>query len=310
MYFILRKMRFAHFSQNKIHLLFEPTILCGIIAVNQPHLVSVAMLPACRRPKCVGHGERNQASMRISRHCYAITGLASVLPWTVNAGIIAGDPTTLVVDTGPNMQAARTIYGYAKSVRLVNRLLVVNTEGHLDHIGGNSLFYEQGIDIYGHHAIARTDEELDEECALINALIPERVRREHEEARIFYASTKIVNPNKLIDGDTHIDLGSFSVQVLATPGHTVTNISVFAPTDGVLFCGDCIVSAYLPNMEEGGSAEWQTWLASLARFEELAPEIVVPGHGEVLRGREITTEISRTRKVLETAIRTGQAPTF
>ena len=96
--------------------------------------------------------------MRISRHCYAITGLASVLPWTVNAGIIAGDAITLVVDTGANTQAARTIYGYAKSVRTDNRLLVVNTERHLDHIGGNSLFHEQGVDIYGHQGIARTDE--------------------------------------------------------------------------------------------------------------------------------------------------------
>src|SRR5215469_15927519 len=116
----------------------------------------------------------NQASMKISRHCYAITGLASALPWTVNAGIIAGDPTTLVVDTGANMQAARTIFGYARSVRQANRLLVVNTERHLDHIGGNSLFHEQGIDIYGHPAINRTDEDLAEECMHRNELISER----------------------------------------------------------------------------------------------------------------------------------------
>ena len=44
--------------------------------------------------------------MKVSRHCYAVTGLAFLPPWSVNAGLIAGQAKTLVVDTGANMQAA------------------------------------------------------------------------------------------------------------------------------------------------------------------------------------------------------------
>src|SRR5258708_5557780 len=98
--------------------------------------------------------------MKISRHCYAITGLAFIPPWTVNSGFIAGAVTTLVVDTGATMQAARTIYGYASCARPNNRLLVINTERHLDHVGGNSLFRDQNCDIYGHPGILRHEEEL------------------------------------------------------------------------------------------------------------------------------------------------------
>jgi glyoxylase-like metal-dependent hydrolase (beta-lactamase superfamily II) len=247
--------------------------------------------------------------MKISQHCYAITGLAFLPPWTVNAGLVAGESTTLVVDTGATMQAARTIYGYARSVRPANRLLALNTERHLDHISGNSLFNEQGVAIYGHHAIARRDEELELAIGELNAYMPDHVRREQNEARIFYASTRIVNPDRLIERETIIDLGSFSVQVLLTPGHTVTNLSLFVPTDGVLFCGDCLVNAYLPNLEEGGPVEWQTWLTSLTRIEDLAPEMIVPGHGEVLYRADIARELQRTRAILETALDRGKAPT-
>ncbi len=248
--------------------------------------------------------------MKISQHCYAITGLAFLPPWTVNAGLIAGESATLVVDTGATMQAARTIYGYARSVRPANRLLAINTECHLDHMSGNSLFHEQGVAIYGHHAIARTEAELEGAIGALNACLPDRVRREQNEARIFYAGTHIVNPDRLIEQDTIIDLGSFSVQVVLTPGHTVTNLSIFVPTDGVLFCGDCLVTAYLPNLEEGGPTEWQTWLHSLARLEDLSPEVIVPGHGEVLYRPEIAREVQRTRAILETALASGKAPTM
>ncbi len=247
--------------------------------------------------------------MKLSRHCYAITGLAFIPPWSVNAGFITGEVATLVVDTGATMQAARTIYGYASAARPHNRLLVVNTERHLDHVSGNSLFREMGCDIYGHPQIVRQPEDLAGAIAEFNECIPSQVRRQHGEARVFYASTRLVNPNKPTSGEGQIDLGSFSVQLLPTPGHTETNISIFVPMDSVLYCGDCLVSAYLPNLEDGTIHNWQTWLHSLARIEALAPEIVVPGHGEVLRGPEITAEIQRTRQFLEQAILSGHAPT-
>ena len=247
--------------------------------------------------------------MKISRHCYAITGLAFIPPWSVNSGFVVGGATTLVVDTGATMQTARTIHGYASCARPQNRLLAINTERHLDHVGGNSLFRELGSDIYGHPAIRRHEEELTGAVAELNACIPGSTRRQQEEARIFYASTYLVNPNQPVNGEMQLDLGSFSVQVFPTPGHTPTNISIFAPIDSVLYCGDCLVNTYLPNLEDGTPEDWQTWLHSLDRLEALAPEIVVPGHGEVMRGPEITRELRRTRQVLKQAIATGKAPT-
>jgi glyoxylase-like metal-dependent hydrolase (beta-lactamase superfamily II) len=78
--------------------------------------------------------------MKLTDHCYAVTGLGYYPPWIVNAGFIAGDSKTLIVDSGPNFLSAQTIYGYAQSVKPGNELILINTEKHLDHILGNSFF--------------------------------------------------------------------------------------------------------------------------------------------------------------------------
>ena len=50
--------------------------------------------------------------------------------------------TTLIVDAAANALAAATIHGYATIARPGNRLGVIDTEKHFDHIGGNAYFRE------------------------------------------------------------------------------------------------------------------------------------------------------------------------
>jgi len=245
--------------------------------------------------------------MRISQRCYAVTGLGLIPPWCVNAGFVTGDETTLIADTGANAFAAATIHGYAEAARPGNRMMVLNLEKHFDHIGGNSYFRERGIDVFGHPAIERTEQEFANEIAEFNAAIPNPVRRAHEEARAFYAGTVLMNPNRRIAGDTTLDLGGCEARVLLTPGHTATNLSVFVPADGVLFSGDCLVNGFLPNLDAGTVDDWRTWLGSLHRIASLRPRAIVPGHGHVVSGDGVAQLIDSVRGVLEQSIAAGRA---
>jgi glyoxylase-like metal-dependent hydrolase (beta-lactamase superfamily II) len=227
----------------------------------------------------------------------------------VNAGIVAGDDLTLVVDTGGNMLSAQTLYGYALAVKPGNKLRVINTEKHFDHIGGNGFFQAQGIDIWGHAGIARTADEFQGEIAEFNAAIPDPVRRARGEARAFFHGTEVVNPNCPIHDDTSFDLGGCAAAILLTPGHTATNLSVWIPGEGVLFTGDCLISEYLPNLDAGTAPDWIRWLKSLERIEGLRPSIVVAGHGPVVRGAEVQVVINTVRRILEESIARGHSPT-
>jgi cyclase len=227
----------------------------------------------------------------------------------VNAGFVAGEDLTLVIDTGGNTLAAQTICGYASAVREATQWCVINTEKHFDHIGGNSYFLERGIEVWGHPGIRRTPGEFQEEMADFNAAIPNAARRERGEASAFFCQTRVANPNRQIEGDACFDLGGLSVEILLTPGHTATNLSVWVPQDRVLFTGDCLISEYLPNLDAGTPSDWQTWLESLTRIESLEPAIVVAGHGPVARGGEVTAVLETVRRVLLESIEHGSSPT-
>jgi glyoxylase-like metal-dependent hydrolase (beta-lactamase superfamily II) len=111
-----------------------------------------------RLADAIGFVARDQKSdnkgMQLSDHCYAITGLGYVSPWCVNAGFVVGGEMTLIVDTGSNTLAAQSIHGYASTARPANKLRVINTEKHFDHIGGNGYFRELGLEVWGHADIA------------------------------------------------------------------------------------------------------------------------------------------------------------
>jgi glyoxylase-like metal-dependent hydrolase (beta-lactamase superfamily II) len=186
---------------------------------------------------------------------------------------------------------------------------VLNTEKHFDHIGGNTFFRAQGVDIWGHHALARTAAEFQAEMAEFNDAIPNAQRRAAGEAAAFFHGTKLTNPNRAIEHDTRFDLGNCAVEILLTPGHTTTNVSAWVPDDGVLYTGDCLIAEYIPNLDAGGPADWQIWLASIDRLEALKPETVVMGHGPVARGAEVRKVMETVRRVLRGSIARGHSPT-
>jgi glyoxylase-like metal-dependent hydrolase (beta-lactamase superfamily II) len=248
--------------------------------------------------------------VRLSRACYAVTGLGYAPPWCVNAGFIVGDKVTLVVDTGGNALAAATIYGYATAVRNPNRLIVLNTEKHFDHIGGNSYFAQHSnIDIWGHPALKRTEAEFTAEIEEFNGLIPNRARRERREAEVFFGGTQLTLPTRKVQPGAAFELGGTVAEIHFTPGHTPTNISVWVPEDRVLFAGDCLVNGYLANLDAAGPGGWLTWLDSLEIIEALDPKFVVCGHGPVARDGDVSRIIQTVRRTLEAAIESGHSPT-
>lgn len=247
--------------------------------------------------------------MKISEHCYAVTGLGYLPPWTVNAGFVAGGEVTLIVDTGASSLAAATIHGYASAVRPSNKFIAINTEKHFDHIGGNGWLLDRGVEVYGHARIQRTEEEFRAEAAEFNAAIGNSVRRALGEERIFFHDTRLANPSRPISADMVLQLGDCEARVLLTPGHTATNVSVWVEADRLLCTGDCLISRYLPNLDAGASPDWEVWLHSLDRLEKLRPQTILAGHGPVVTGNDVARMFATVRAVLKQSIAAGKSPT-
>jgi len=245
--------------------------------------------------------------MRITHHCFALTGFGYLPPWSVNAGFIRGEKVTLIVDAGPHAQAAATLFGYASLASGGSELRLINTERHLDHMLGNCYFEDKRVPIYGHPDVRRTPSDLSSEIEEYQTALTDPVRRAAGEARLLFKGTRVCNPSRAIASDTRMDLGGIAAEIIMTPGHTDSNLSVFVAEEAVLYCGDCIVNGYLPNLGSGKVADWQRWLEALDRLESLKPRFIVPGHGPVISGQAIVTEIDRIRKILQSAVRSGRS---
>lgn len=240
--------------------------------------------------------------MRLSEHCHALLGFAYLPPWSVNAGFVRGCQRTLIVDAGPTAQAAETVIGYAEAAAPSNALLAVDTERHLDHMAGNERLLSRGLEVWGHPDVQRCQEEFETDVAEYCASVGDSRRRQDGEGRLPFLGTRIVNPNRAVEGEMEFDLGGLVARVLPAPGHTPANLLVWVEADGVVFSGDTVVSDYRPNLESGGPQDWQLWLRALERIEALSSRVLVPGHGRVLRDEEIGIEVARVRRHLERAL--------
>jgi glyoxylase-like metal-dependent hydrolase (beta-lactamase superfamily II) len=188
-----------------------------------------------------------------------------------NTYIIHGEKTILI-DPGHSRHVERLFHqmeGDGISPEEIE--IAILTHSHPDHLEGLEAFLEKSVKI----AMSR-----DEERYLLESgkLLFEMMRQDLPKFRIdFY----------LKEGELH--LGKETFQVYHTPGHSPGSVSIYWPERKVLFTGDLIFYGGVGRTDflEGNS---KLLMESIERLSELDTEILLPGHGEIVRGKEIVLQ--------------------
>jgi len=152
---------------------------------------------------------------------------------------------------------------------------IVNTHGHVDHIGGNADMKEKtGAEIIIHKDDAQT----------IVSVPPMMLR-------MFHAKASPPADITVKNGDT-ITVGNVELKVLHTPGHSPGGISLYMP--GYVITGDTLFVESVGRTDLPGGS-WDVMYNSIKEKLLTLPDdtIVLPGHNY---GRTPTSTIGNEKK--------------
>lgn len=185
--------------------------------------------------------------------------------------LVQGKTKALLIDTGLG------IGGLLELVASLTPLpvIVVNTHGHPDHVGGNYQFEDVHIareDVPRvHGCFAKEERTWLLENVLQDAPLSEPFRE-------FWLKQKPKNIIAIQPGHT-FDLGGRIIKAVALPGHTPGCIGLLDENEKMLFSGDSILAGII-WMHLPESLPLNLFLESLTRLNLLADkfDIILPGH--------------------------------
>ena len=172
----------------------------------------------------------------------------------------------LIIDPGFEPQ---TILREVEALGLKVKL-IVNTHGHMDHIGGNQEL---------HSVLGAPIAVGSEDAAMLTD-------PRYNLSNMMRKPVLSPAPHVLLQEGDRLDFGACSLQVLSTPGHTPGGISLYG--NGLLFCGDTLFKQSIGRSDLPGGDHSQLIQAIKTKLLPLPEETrVLPGHGpESLLGRE------------------------
>ena len=105
---------------------------------------------------------------------------------------------------------------------------------------------------------------------------------------------QVRRPDTVFSGTRALQVGDLEVELHELgPAHTVGDAIAYLPQRKVLFAGDLLTRDIVKIVWSGSVENWITALDRIAAFDA---EVVVAGHGPVLRGGEIRTALDLGRE--------------
>jgi glyoxylase-like metal-dependent hydrolase (beta-lactamase superfamily II) len=245
-----------------------------------------------------------------------------------NTTIIIGDRDVFVVDAAQLPYAAREDIAQIRTLTPKPVRYLLNTHWHNDHVMGN---HEYATAFPGVAIIAQVETKRDMDLNIPNAptrsaesmaaavteasgmlssgkgtdgsplTAAERVQVESLLVRRKLAVDDYKNfvyqpPTLTFDRRLTIDLGGREVQIRHFGrGNTTGDAVVFLPKEKVVASGDLLVRPF-PFPYDGYPSEW---VRTLDRLDQLDAEVIIPGHGEIMRDK---TYLRLVRDLFQSAI--------
>jgi len=198
--------------------------------------------------------------------------------------LIRGAYRNVLIDSGLDqnfLSLQEQLLGLGLKLRDID--IVINTHEHLDHIGANRYFQEFAL--IAAHRFAATKITLQDHYVTLYR------SRDLNEVPL--------HVHLWLENRALFDLGSHTLEVLHSPGHTSGSICLYEFTTKVLFSGDTVFAGgTLSYIAESGSIG--DYINSITRLEARKISMIYPGHGQVSKHPEedLAQAIENAKKLL------------
>jgi glyoxylase-like metal-dependent hydrolase (beta-lactamase superfamily II) len=193
-----------------------------------------------------------------------------------NAGLVAADGTSLLVDTLFDLKCAREMLDSMRAITDRSPIgAAMNTHGNGDHCFGNQLL-PTAAPIY---ATTRAAAEMREAPPELLAALNQTELGQAFFGAFDFEGIELREPTQTFDGALDVDVGGRTVRFMELgPAHTGGDAIAFVPDAGVVFTGDLLFIQGTPIMWAGPV---QNWLDACSRILEFGARTLVPGHGPI-----------------------------
>ncbi|MBI3367862.1 MAG: MBL fold metallo-hydrolase [Burkholderiales bacterium] len=205
-------------------------------------------------------------------------GSASNHNFISNSAFVVADGGVLVVDALGSPALAEQLLARIRELTPLPLRYVVVTHCHADHLYGLQVLKATGAQIVAH--VGCRD-------YLGSDTARQRLAISREELFPWIDErTRLVTPDVWLgeggsEEDLVLSIGRSRFRVHhAGPAHTPEDVVVHDADTGVLFAGDVVFRGRIPFV---GQADSRRWIAAIDRMLELAPRLLLPGHGPVSR---------------------------
>jgi glyoxylase-like metal-dependent hydrolase (beta-lactamase superfamily II) len=188
---------------------------------------------------------------------------------TANVAFIVGPQGVIVVDSGVSYREGTDIIEAVQRVSKQPIRLLVLTHPAQEVIFGAAAFQDRGIPVLAHRSSAQL---IEERCATCLGHLQSILGDE-------MAETRVVTPDRLLDGSQTLDLIGRRLRLVAPPWSSAPGaIAVFDEKTSTLIAGNMVSINRVPDIRDADPKAWQNALVHLTAMQ---CRHLVPGYGPI-----------------------------
>ncbi len=219
-----------------------------------------------------------------------------------NVAFVVGPRGIVVVDTGASYREGVEIIAAVQSISSRPIRLAILTHPDQDAVFGAAAFQARGIPVLANRKSAELIASRCERCLRnLKEVLGEDAM----------AKTRVITPDRLIDGSETLDLIGRPLRVIAYPSSSAPGaIAVFDEKTSTLMAGSLVAIDRIPDVRD---ADPSGWVESLAHIQSMRCRHLVPGYGPVGRcananavARYLTTLEHRVKALMDEGVSLGE----